>query len=145
MKAWYFAKSNWYSLELYLDSKEKKYIDECWTANFFAIKWNEYITPKSSSILPSITNKSLRTLAQKNNLTVVDRKIELEELSQFDEVWACGTAAIITPISKIHNPNTNIDYNFWKEIWPKIKNLYQQFIWIQNWDIEDEFGRNVII
>ena len=47
-----------YSCEFYLDAKEKKYIDECGAANFFGIKDNTYITPKSSSILPSITNKS---------------------------------------------------------------------------------------
>ena len=53
-----------YSCEFYLDAKEKKYIDECGAANFFGIKNNTYITPKSSSILPSITNKSLMQLAE---------------------------------------------------------------------------------
>lgn len=54
-----------YSCEFYLDAKEKKYIDECGAANFFGIKDNTYITPQSTSILPSITNKSLMTLAKK--------------------------------------------------------------------------------
>ena len=52
-----------YSCEFYLDAKEKKYIDECGAANFFGIKNNTYVTPKSTSILPSITNKSLMQLA----------------------------------------------------------------------------------
>ena len=53
-----------YSAVLYLDPKEKKYIDECGPANFFAIKGNKYITPKSNSILPSITNMSLQQIAK---------------------------------------------------------------------------------
>jgi branched-chain amino acid aminotransferase len=52
-----------YTSEFYLDAKEKKYIDECGAANFFGIKNNTFITPKSSSVLPSITNKSLQQLA----------------------------------------------------------------------------------
>ena len=59
-----------YSAVLYLDAKEKKYIDECGPANFFAIKDNTYITPKSTSILPSITNKSLMQLAEDMGLKV---------------------------------------------------------------------------
>jgi len=53
-----------YSAVFYLDAKEKKYIDECGAANFFGIKNNTYVTPKSTSILPSITNKSLMVLAE---------------------------------------------------------------------------------
>ena len=55
-----------FATSMYLDSKEKKYIDECGPANFFGIKDNTYITPKSQSILPSITNRSLQTLARKH-------------------------------------------------------------------------------
>jgi len=145
LEASQFAKNNWYNIELYLDSKEKKYIDECGTANFFAISWNEYITPKSDSILPSITNKSIRAIAQKKWMTVIDRQIEIDELSNMDEVWACGTALSIVPIAKIHNPNKNIDYVFHNCPWPKTKMLYENLIWIQFGDIEDEFGRNKII
>ncbi len=53
-----------YACEFYLDAKEKKYIDECGAANFFGIKNNTYITPESTSILPSITNKSLMQVAE---------------------------------------------------------------------------------
>ena len=59
MKANKLAHDLGYSCEFYLDAKEKKYIDECGAANFFGIKENTYVTPKSTSILPSITNKSL--------------------------------------------------------------------------------------
>ena len=58
------AKKLGYSSTIYLDAKEKKYIDECGPANFFGIKGKTYVTPKSESILPSITNKSLQQLAE---------------------------------------------------------------------------------
>jgi branched-chain amino acid aminotransferase len=74
-----------YSAVLYLDAKEKKYLDECGPANFFGIKNNTYITPKSSSILPSITNKSLMQLAKDMGLTVEQRQIPEEELATFEE------------------------------------------------------------
>ena len=64
-----------YACEFYLDAKEKKYIDECGAANFFGIKNNTYVTPKSSSILPSITNKSLMQLADDLGMTVERRQI----------------------------------------------------------------------
>ena len=53
-----------YAVMLYLDPKEKKYLDECGAANFFGIRGNSYITPDSESILPSITNKSIRQIAE---------------------------------------------------------------------------------
>ena len=72
-----------YSCEFYLDAKEKKYIDECGAANFFGIKNNTYVTPKSTSILPSITNKSLMQLAEDMGMKVERRQIPEEELSTF--------------------------------------------------------------
>lgn len=90
-----------YACEFYLDAKEKKYMDECGAANFFGIKNNTYVTPKSSSILPSITNKSLMQLAEDMGMTVERRQIPEEELATFEEAGACGTAAVISPISKI--------------------------------------------
>ncbi|MEI7596998.1 MAG: branched-chain amino acid aminotransferase [Bacteroidota bacterium] len=90
-----------YGSPLYLDCKEKKYLDEIGAANFFGIKNNTYITPKSSSILPSITNKSIMHIAESIGLNVERRPIAIEELETFDEVGACGTAAIISPIGQI--------------------------------------------
>jgi branched-chain amino acid aminotransferase len=90
-----------YSCEFYLDAKEKKYMDECGAANFFGIKNNTYVTPKSTSILPSITNKSLMQLAEDMGLKVERRQIPEDELATFEEAGACGTAAVISPISKI--------------------------------------------
>lgn len=95
-----------YASEFYLDAKEKKYIDECGAANFFGIKDGKYITPKSSSILPSITNRSLQQLAKDLGMEVEVRPIPEEELSTFEEAGACGTAAVISPIRKIDASRT---------------------------------------
>ena len=86
--------------------KRKKYIDECGAANFFGIKDNTYITPASESILPSITNKSIRQLAEDLGLKVEQRHVPLEELSTFEEIGACGTAAVISPVSEVDDLDT---------------------------------------
>lgn len=99
-----------YSCEFYLDAKEKKYIDECGAANFFGIKDNTYITPKSTSILPSITNKSLMQLAEDLGLKVEQRQIPEEELATFEEAGACGTAAVISPIERIDDLENKKSY-----------------------------------
>lgn len=99
-----------YASEFYLDAKEKKYIDECGAANFFGIKEGKYITPKSSSILPSITNRSLQQLAKDLGMEVEVRPIPEEELSTFEEAGACGTAAVISPIRKIDDLENHKSY-----------------------------------
>ena len=99
-----------YACEFYLDAKEKKYMDECGAANFFGIKNNTYVTPKSTSILPSITNKSLMQLAEDLGMTVERRQIPEEELETFEEAGACGTAAVISPISRIDDLENNKSY-----------------------------------
>ncbi len=104
-----------YSSEFYLDAKEKKYIDECGAANFFGIKNNTYVTPKSSSILPSITNRSLMQLAEDLGIKVERRQIPEEELNTFEEAGACGTAAVISPIEKIDDIENGKTYVFSKD------------------------------
>ena len=104
-----------YACEFYLDAKEKKYIDECGAANFFGIKDGKYITPKSTSILPSITNRSLQQLAKDMGLTVECRQIPEEELATFDEAGACGTAAVISPIARIDDMENHRSYVFSKD------------------------------
>ncbi len=101
-----------YSCEFYLDAKEKRYIDECGAANFFGIKDNTYITPKSTSILPSITNMSLMQLAEDMGMKVERRQVEEEELATFEEAGACGTAAVISPIERIDDVETGKSYVF---------------------------------
>ena len=99
------AHSKGYSAVLYLDPREKRYLDECGPANFFAVKDNTYITPASDSILPSITNRSFQQLAKDMGLKVEARHIPVEELDTVEEAAACGTAAVASPIS---TPERNI-------------------------------------
>ncbi len=103
-----------FASSIFLDACEKKYIDEAGPANFFGIKNNTYVTPESSSILPSITNMSLRVIAQEMGMKVEQRHIPVEELAEFDEVGACGTAAVISPICEIHDRTSGKIYNYCK-------------------------------
>ncbi len=141
------AHKNGYATALYLDAKEKKYIDECGPANFFGIKGNTYITPDSKSILPSITNMALRTLAEDMGMKVETRPVEVSELAGFDEAGACGTAAIISPIGKIVDPETDQIFSFSKdgEPGPISSKLYHRLLDIQYGDEEDKFGWITII
>ena len=127
---------------LYLDSKEKKYLDECGAANFFAIKDNTYITPYSESILPSITNKSLTQIAEDLGMKVERRPIEVEELATFEEAGACGTAAVCTPIGEIVDLDNNIKYTLAKDGNPgeMTTKLYNHLRGIQDGEIEDIHG-----
>jgi branched-chain amino acid aminotransferase len=131
-----------YSSPMYLDAKEKKYIDEIGAANFFGIKNNTYITPNSDSILPSITNKSLVVIAEDIGMKVERRPITLDELPSFDEVGACGTAAIIAPIGEIFDMDTLKSYKYCKDgkAGPLSTRLYETLCGIQYGDIKDKFG-----
>ena len=120
-----------FSAVLYLDAREKKYIDECGPANFFAIKGNSYVTPKSTSILPSITNMSLRQLATDMGMKVEERQIPVEELSEFDEVGACGTAAVISPIKRVFDADKNMEYTYGTEPGKVSVQLYEKLRGIQ--------------
>lgn len=136
-----------YSCEFYLDAKEKKYIDECGAANFFGIKDNTYITPKSTSILPSITNKSLMTLAEEMGMKVERRPVPEEELATFEEAGACGTAAVISPIQRIDDPETGKSYVISKDgkPGPVSTKLYNKLRAIQYGDEPDKYNWVTIV
>ncbi|MCH5229818.1 MAG: branched-chain amino acid aminotransferase [Muribaculaceae bacterium] len=128
-----------YANILYLDPKEKKYIDECGAANFFAIKDNTYVTPDSESVLPSITNMSLQQLAKDMGLKVEKRQVPVEELEEFEEASACGTAAVCSPIGQIDDLDTGKTYIFSKngEAGPITTQLYNTIRGIQYGEIPD--------
>jgi len=136
-----------YSSEFYLDAKEKKYIDECGAANFFGIKNNTYITPLSSSVLPSITNRSLIALAESFGLKVERRPVPEEELLTFEEAGACGTAAVISPIERIDDIENGKSYVIAKDgkPGPISTKLYNKLRAIQYGDEPDEFGWITIV
>jgi branched-chain amino acid aminotransferase len=131
-----------YSAVIYLDAKEKKYIDECGPANFFGIKNNTYITPESTSILPSITNKSLMQLAEDMGMKVERRRVPEEELATFEEAGACGTAAVISPILRIDDISENKSYYYCKDgkAGPISEKLYHKLRAIQYGDEPDTHG-----
>ncbi len=136
-----------YSAVLYLDPKEKKYLDECGPANFYAIKDGAYITPSSDSILPSITNDSLMQLAADMGLKVERRHIAVEEIPSFSEAAACGTAAVCSPVGEIDDIDTGEKHIISKDgkPGPVTQRLYDTLNGIRLGEIEDTHNWNVIL
>lgn len=130
------AKSQGYPITLFFDPKDHEFIDEFGTSNFFAItKEGHYVTPVSRSILHSITNMSLQDIAKDLNIPVELRQIHKAELAEFAEVGACGTAVVITPISKIVMGETEFKYG--EACGPVLRKLYERMTGIQHGDIPD--------
>ena len=133
------------AFQFYLDAKEKKNIDKAGAANFFGIKNNTYITPESTSILPSITNKSLMQLAEDIGMKVERRHIPEEELETFEEAGACGTAAVISPISRIDDIETGKSYVFGDKPGPVSERLFNLLRGIQYGTEEDKHGWTTVV
>jgi len=123
-------------------TKTKTYIDEAGPANFFGIKDGKYVTPDSGSILPSITNKSLTTIAADLGLVVERRHIKLDEIGTFEEAGACGTAAVISPIHMIQDRATGKEYVISKDgkPGPWSTKMREILMGIQYGEIEDKYG-----
>ena len=147
MRAIMAARDGGYSNTIFLDAKEKKYIDECGPANFFGIRDNTYVTPKSESILNSVTNMSLIEIAKSLGMKTERRQVPVEELSAFTETGACGTAAVISPIAKIFDPEKNMVYEYCKngDPGPATMKLYKRLTAIQSGEESDPFGWVTII
>ena len=133
---------------MFTDAKTHKYIDECTASNFIGIRQLsdkaegervEYLTPRSSAILPSITNDSLMTLASEMGMKVTRRKIRVEELAEMQEAAACGTACVISPITKVFDPENDATYHF-GEPGPVLTSLYNALQDIQYGRVEDKHG-----
>ena len=145
------AHAQGYKAVLYLDPSTKTKIDEFNSSNFFAIKDNRYITPKSDSILPSITNKSLETVAAHLGMEVERREVLVDELSTFEEVGECGTAVVITPVHKlVDKPFLESEeetvYTYGDgQCGPKSLKLYNYIRAIQRGETEDVFNWNVLV
>ena len=135
------AKQNGYTDVIYLDTKHRKYIDESGPANFIAImKDDTYVTPESSSVLPSITNMSLREIAEKDfGWKVEQRLLSIDEIDNFAEAGCCGTAAVVSPVGEIlYNGKIYKFYDEGKSAGPKITKLYKRLTDIQWGEIEDK-------
>jgi len=132
-----YGKEKGYPVVLHVDPREKKYIDEFSTSNFIGFKGNTYVTPSSESILKSITNDSLAIMAEQSGMTVEKRDVSIDELSEFDEVGAVGTAAVVTPVNLIHYDGKDYTFGNGDEAGPKIKALYDGLTSIQTGEAPD--------
>lgn len=141
------AHAKGYSAVLYLDPKEKKYLDECGPANFYAIKNGAYITPESDSILPSITNASLMQLASDMGLKVERRHIDVAEIPTFEEAAACGTAAVCSPVGEIDDLDTGEKHIISKDgqPGPVTRRLYDTLNGIRLGELPDTHNWNVVL
>jgi branched-chain amino acid aminotransferase len=118
-----------YDENVYLDSATRTHIEETGGANIILIKGNTLVTPKSDTILPSITRRSLVQVAKDYlGMEVEEREITVSELADFEECGLCGTAAVISPVGKIVDHGT--EYNF-AGFGPKIQKLYDTLTGIQ--------------
>ena len=133
------GKEKGYPISLYLDSATHSLIDEFGTSNFLAItKDNKYVTPDSTSILGSITNDSLQTIARDFGMEVEKRHIPVTELSEFTEVGACGTAAVLTPVYSITHGEKIYTFGKECEAGHTLTRLFKQMQGIQYGEIEDK-------
>lgn len=137
-----YAKKKGFSDVIYLDPATHTKIEEVGSANFFGITAdNEFVTPISPSILPSITKYSLLYLAEHRlGMKAVEREVFVDELDQFVEAGACGTAAVISPIGGVqHGDHFQVFYSE-TEVGPVTRKLYEELTGIQFGDIEAPQG-----
>lgn len=127
---------------IYLDPATHTKIEEVGSANFFGItKDNEFVTPYSPSILPSITKYSLLYLAEHRlGLKAIEGDVSIDDLDRFAEAGACGTAAVISPIGGIqHGDDFHVFYSE-TEVGPVTRKLYDELTGIQFGDVEAPEG-----
>ena len=137
------AHNQGYAENMYLDPKTRTKVEETGGANFiFVTKDGTLVTPKSDSILPSITRRSLCIVAEKYlGMKVEHREVFLDELSDFAECGLCGTAAVISPVGKIVDHGKEIAFpSGMEEMGPWTKKLYDTLTGIQMGRIEAPEG-----
>ncbi len=132
-----------YAENMYLDAATRTKVEETGGANFlFVTKDNKVVTPKSSSILPSITRRSLMYVAEKYlGLETETREVYFDEVKDFAECGLCGTAAVISPVGKIVDHGKEICFpSGMEEMGPVTKKLYETLTGIQMGHIEAPEG-----
>lgn len=143
------AHNNGYAENMYLDAATRTYVEETGGANFIFITkdGNTLVTPKSDSILPSITRRSLMHVAEHYlGMKVENRPVHIDELKDFAEVGLCGTAAVISPVGQIDTPNGTINVPVgMDDMGPVTKKLYDTLLGIQHGEIEAPEGWVVTI
>lgn len=137
------AHNKGYDENLYLDPITRTKVEETGGANFlFISKDGKVVTPKSKSILPSITRRSLMIVAKDYlGLEVEEREVFLDELKDFAECGLCGTAAVISPVGKIDDHGKEICFpSGMTEMGPITKKLYETLTGIQMGSIDAPDG-----
>ena len=130
-----------YDENIYPDSETRTYIEETGGANILLVaKDGTVVTPKSDTILPSITRRSLMYVAEHIlGMKVEERRVRIDELDQFVECGLCGTAAVISPVGKIVDHGKEIVYGM-EDMGPVTKKLYDTLRGIQMGTIEAPEG-----
>jgi branched-chain amino acid aminotransferase len=132
-----------FSENMYLDAATRTKVEETGGANFiFITKDGKLVTPKSNSILPSITRRSLMVVAEKYlGMEVEHREVFFDEVKDFAECGLCGTAAVISPVGKIDDHGKEICFpSGMEEMGPVTKKLYDTLTGIQMGRIEAPEG-----
>lgn len=143
LHAYLKAHENGYDENLFLDPATRTYVEETGGANFlFVTKDGNLVTPKSDSILPSITRRSMIYVAEHYlGMHVTERPVRLDELSEFIECGLCGTAAVISPVGKIVDHGKEICFlSGMEQMGPVIKKLYDTLTGIQLGTVEAPEG-----
>ena len=127
---------------MYLDAATRTYVEETGGANFlFVTKDNVIVTPKSDSILPSITRHSLVTLAENLGYKVEHRQVKFTELEDFAEAGLCGTAAVICPVGRVVGKDKTISFpSGMEEMGPVLTKLYNTLRGVQLGTVEAPAG-----
>ena len=139
----YVAKNNGFDENMYLDAKTRTFVEETGGANFiFITKDNKLVTPKSDTILPSITRRSIVEVAQTYlGMEVEERPVRFDEISDFVECAICGTAAIMSPVGYVYNDDQVVKFaNGTDTMGPVITKLRQTLLDMQLGIIEAPSG-----
>ena len=131
-----------YDENIYVDAATRTNIEETGGANVILIKGNTLVTPKSDSILPSITRRSIMVVAEKYlGMEVEHREVPFTEVETFAECGLCGTAAVISPVGSINDHGREIVFPSGKEeMGPVLQKLYATLRGIQMGEIEAPEG-----
>lgn len=134
------TKAKGFNEVIYLDAREDKYIEEVGAANFFCIKGNRLLTPKTGSILPGITRKSiLKIAADKFGMEISEQDVSIEEALSADEVFCAGTAAVVSSIGSISYKGEEKLYNDFN-VGPITQKIYDMLTQLQLQEVEDPYG-----
>ncbi len=142
LHAYITAHTNGFDENMFLDPATRTYVEETGGANFlFVTKDNTIVTPKSDSILPSITRRSLMHIAEDLGYKVEQRPVKLAELKDFAECGLCGTAAVICPVGKVVDHGKEIAFpSGMSEMGPVLTKLYETLRGIQLGTVEAPAG-----